>query len=152
MTEKLDNTSEWIADNALTEIALRLGFFFKVTAGKGIPRSALARRGAETRYLPQKWVVAPNWLSRIGYGLTVFDSFSHAKAFARTVSGEYEIKHVQIWLAECKDEIYPLPPALDLGYLARGIAVKSSYTDWIAHTRMFRRVRLVECLLAMSRE
>lgn len=136
---------DWVVDSA-PEAVPCLGFFYKVTTGKRVPRSALARKGAETRYLPQKWVVAPNWLSRIGYGLTVFDSFCHAKVFACTISQEYEIRHVQIWLAECRGEIYPLPPALDLGHLERGVAVRGSYPDWIAHTRMFRQVRLVKCL------
>lgn len=111
--------------------------------------SSMASGLAMTVYKPGEFVKAPEWLAKRGYHLLVFDDFDAALNFCGA--------HEDVWECQCKEEV-PLPPFCDIRFMRNGRLVKERpifipdeiarvkvlKNGWLAHSRMFKEVKLIK--------
>lgn len=120
---------------------------FKVVRKEGKHLVSLQMKDrARIVYRPGRWAKAPRWLRRQGYGPTAYGRFETAAHVAFNLSRWYE---VEVWLAEGRGEIGPLPMDFPASYVDRGMLTwvyvePDGITGWYPDTRMFKELMLVK--------
>jgi len=98
---------------------------------------------ARVEYQPGEYVKAPEWLSKEGYDLLVFDNLEKALKFIddRVVSNYHQ---TEVWKCEIKKGKSKLPPVMAIDYLAWGKLSDSPFSTWPDGTVMAREVKITE--------
>jgi hypothetical protein len=104
---------------------------------------------ASVKYIPGEFVSAPPWLAKLGYHLTVFDSFD---ALCWLVSGQIDSSKYTIWIDSSKYTIWKaearnqvsLPPFLHTSGLRDKQILRYSEYSWPRGTCMFKEVKLTD--------
>ncbi len=95
---------------------------------------------AEAHYQVGKWIEAPVWLAKEGYGLFVFDGLKNVREYARKEGWH---SWVRAWRCEIDGRYRKLPANLSMVGLKYGVLIPVEVSDYPKGTVMVRRVKLV---------
>jgi len=117
-------------------------YTFPTLEGKLV--SSTVEGKAMVEYKPRKYVKAPEWLSKKGYNLLVFDNLEKAINFANNSSARTEMN---VWKCKIKGKKKKLPVFKSPDVLGLGKLSECNWMDWPDGTVMAKEVKITEPVL-----